>query len=80
MKIFFLALVVAIASPFVSEWFTQPKTDADRIRAAIQQIARGAEQADIQMCMEPFSSQYEDREGMEKRRMGNVLRGCAVSK
>ncbi len=73
MKIFFLALVVAIASPFVSEWFTQPKTDADKIRAAIQQIARGAEQADIQMCMEPFSNQYEDKEGMDKRNIQAIL-------
>ena len=73
MKIFFLALVVAIASPFVSTWFTSPKTDQDKIRAAIEQIAEGAEQADIAMCMAPFSSQYEDKEGMEKRNIQAVL-------
>ena len=73
MKIFFLALVVAVASPFVAEWLNTPKTDEEKIRAAIQQIADGAEQGNIQMCMEPFSSQYEDSEGMEKRNIQAIL-------
>ena len=72
-KLFIAAILIAILAPLTSSWFSTPTTDREKIKAAIHQVAEGAEQADIAMCMEPFSSQYADPEGMEKRSIQGVL-------
>ena len=47
--------------------FESELTDEDQIRAAIEQIADGAEGADMNRVMEPFSAQYSDAEGLDRR-------------
>ena len=42
-------------------------TDEDQVRAIIEQIAEGAEAADMNRVMEPFSDRYADAEGIDRR-------------
>ena len=72
-KLFLAAILIAILAPLTANLFSTPRTDAEKIQAAIKQIAEGAENADIVMCMEPFSASYQDPEGMEKRSIHGVL-------
>ena len=73
MKLFVAAILVAIIAPLTANLFGEPETDREKIQAAIHQIAEGAENADIAMCMQPFSVHYADPEGMEKRSIQGVL-------
>ena len=73
MKIFIVAISIGILAPLTSGLFGEPETDAEKITAIVQQIADGAEKADIAMCMEPFSANYADPEGMEKRSIQGIL-------
>jgi len=72
-KLFIAAILVAVLAPLAPNFFGDPETDQEKIQAAIEQVAEGAENADIAMSMEPFSPHYADPEGMEKRSIHGVL-------
>lgn len=60
-----LALGVTLA--WVTGLFDSTISDEDQIRSLIEQIANGAESADIQAVMAPISEHYSDDEGMGRR-------------
>ncbi len=72
-QIFLAAIIIAIAAQVGVGLFEGELSDEDQIRAAVQQVATGAENGDIVMCMEPFSAHYEDGEGLEKRSIRGIL-------
>jgi hypothetical protein len=73
LQIFLAAIATAIIAQLGVGLFEGTPSDEDQIRAAIQQVATGAEKADIVMCMEPFSPKYEDADGLEKRSVHGIL-------
>jgi hypothetical protein len=72
-QIFLAAIAIAIIAQLGVGLFEGELSDEDQIRAVIQQVATGAENADIVMCMEPFSPRYEDADGLEKRSINGIL-------
>ena len=60
-------LVLGLALAWMTGLFDTTISDEDQIRALIEQIATGAESADIQAVMAPISEQYSDDEGMGRR-------------
>jgi len=40
--------------------------EEERVRAAIEQVAQGAEDADLEATMEPFSEDYIDTDGVDR--------------
>ena len=64
-----LALLLALAINLMSGKLSTE----DQIRHTIEQIAEGAQNGDIVACMEPFSSDYEDPEGLEKKTIQGIL-------
>lgn len=67
------AAVLALLGAWLTGQFSDSMSDADQIRAAIKQVARGAESANIEEAMEPFSAQYEDPEGLDRRGVYGLL-------
>jgi len=70
-------IVAAAALALLGAWltgpFSDPLSDEDQIRAAIKQVAHGAESANIEEAMEPFSARYEDSEGLDRRGVYGML-------
>ena len=71
-----LTAVVALAG-LIAAWatgvFEENLSDEDRIRAALKQVASGAEQAHIETAIEPFSTRYEDDRGLDRKGMYGLL-------
>jgi hypothetical protein len=64
-----LALLLALAVNLMSGKLSSE----DQIRQTIEQVAEGAQNADIVACMEPFSTAYQDPEGLEKKTIQGIL-------
>jgi len=64
-----LALVLALGLHI----FGDEPSNEEQIEAAIHQVAEGAENADIAMCMEPFSERYSDPDGLDRKSIQGVL-------
>jgi hypothetical protein len=64
-----LALLLALAVNLMSGKLS----NEEQIRQTIEQIAEGAQNGDIVACMEPFSINYEDPEGLEKKTIQGIL-------
>ena len=54
-------------------FFLDSPSDEDRIKAAIHEVADGAEAADIGRVMAPFSDDYRDEEGLGRSGIHGVL-------
>ena len=71
MKRRILKMVGLILAGLLTAWFfgiyEGELTDEDQIRAAIEQIADGAETADMARVMSPISDRYADAEGIDRR-------------
>jgi len=66
LKLVGLALAILLGAWFFGI-FEGELTDEDQIRAAIEQIADGAEAADMNRVMSPISDRYADPEGIDRR-------------
>ena len=71
MKRRILKMVGLILAGLLTAWFfgifEGELTDEDQVRAAIEQIADGAETADMARVMSPISDRYADAEGIDRR-------------
>ena len=47
-------------------WFSAGASDEAQVRAVVHQVAEGAEEADLNHTMEPFSDHYADEDGAER--------------
>ena len=60
-------LLLLVLSMGVFWWFSSgDKSDEDQVRAAIHQVAEGAEDGDLNHTMEPFSDNYSDEDGADR--------------
>ena len=73
MKAMSLVTILALLLALVVNLMGQPLSNEDKVRQAIEQIAEGAQNADIVACMEPFSKEYSDPEGLEKKTIRGIL-------
>ena len=68
-----LALIIGFLGAWFSGVFSENRSDEDQIRDAIHRVADGAERADINAAIEPFSQTYNDSEGLDRRGMYGLL-------
>ena len=59
--------VLAILVAWLTGAFETELSDEDQVRQLIEDIADGAEAADIEAVMGPFSKRYSDPEGLDRR-------------
>jgi len=71
------AVAVLLIVGLIGAWFTgvfsENLSDEEQIRAAIHRVAEGAERADINAAIEPFSQVYNDSEGLDRRGIYGLL-------
>ena len=68
-----LILIIGLSGAWFTGLFSENLSDEEQIRAAIHRVAEGAERADINVAIAPFSQTYNDSEGLDRRGMYGLL-------
>ncbi len=72
-KLTALIILAGLVAGWATGAFQETLSDEDRIRAALKQVASGAEQAQVETAIEPFSTHYEDARGLDRKGMYGLL-------